>query len=80
MSDCARIDTVRVGDERSGSKRRGEGGTQAIGTELTWGEQDMGGWAQGHGGGGTRAVGLELTWRWDTNGCARIDVVGVRDE
>ena len=63
MSNCTRIDTVGVGDEQSGSKRCSEGGTQAIGTELTWGEQDMGSRARGHGGGGTQAVGLERTWR-----------------
>ena len=42
MSGCAQIDAVGVGDERLGSKRRGEGGTQAIGTELMQWEQDMG--------------------------------------
>ena len=45
-SDRARVDTVEVVDEQSGSKGRGGGRRRAIALELTWWECDMSGQAQ----------------------------------
>ena len=81
MSDCAQIDTVRVGDERSGSRAHDGGGTRAV--ALDW-----------PGGVGRRAVRLELTrggrrlafqleltrWGWETSDRAREHVVEAGDE
>ena len=68
MSDCAQIDTVRVGDERSGSRAHDGGGTRAV--ALDW-----------PGGVGRRAVRLELTrWGWETSYWARERVVEAGDE
>ena len=76
MSVWARIDTVGVGDERSGSRAHGGSGTRAVVLELTWWEWQTSSQARidtmgvgnersgsrAHGGGGTRVVGLKLTW------------------
>ena len=45
-SDRARVDTVEVVDEQSGSKGRGGGRRRAIALELTWWECDTSGQAQ----------------------------------
>ena len=36
MSDSTQIDTVRVGDERLGSRAHDGGGTRAVALELAW--------------------------------------------
>ena len=41
MSSQARIDTVGVGDEQSGSRVHGGGGTRVVALKLTWWEWQM---------------------------------------
>ena len=36
MSGCTQIDTVGVGNEQSGSRACGGGGTRAVALKLTW--------------------------------------------
>ncbi|KAF8558084.1 hypothetical protein OG21DRAFT_1588320 [Imleria badia] len=81
----ARIDTVGVADEQSGSKAHGGGGARvvvlelmrwacrrAIGLESAW-------WR--HSGGGRQVVRLEVMWwRQETSVPAQIDMVGVEDK
>ena len=65
------------------------GDKQLCSNEHSWiGEERLG--LGGHGGGGTQAVMLELTWlsgrqaarlggvwwKWETSGCARMDMIG----
>ena len=44
MSGRAQTDTVEVGQERSGSRGHGGGGTQAVGVELTWWWRETSDW------------------------------------
>ena len=73
MSDCARLDTVEAGSERSGSNRHVGSRRRAIMLKRTWWRWEVSIQA--------RIERMELRgWKWEVSDCARIDMVEVECE
>ena len=70
-----------VGNEQSGSRVHGGGGTQAVVLKLTWWKWQMSSRARiDTVGVGDKQLGSRVHGRGGTSSCARIDVVGVADK